>query len=218
MRGTGASAPLSAGVRGTAQPESTFAAQTSAMRSNDRFLTWVRTDPPLGGADLRPYIYFASERYALPVGLAQRLSPAGARALEGLRSSSEAAQQDAASGTTTLPLPEVTAILGELAAYARSGRVDLTERASPLAAMVEVAKRRPEVGGDVLAAILGMPFDMLPAGAAVLVNALGAVSNLRDAASKALETLAAQTRNEELRVAAEARLRAVRDAGSVRVR
>ena len=184
------------------------------MRGTERFLTWVRSDPPLGDVDLRPYVYFASERYALPVGVARRLSPAGALALQGLRSDSEALQRKAADEAARLPTPEVTAIIGELTAYARSGRADLDERTSPLAAMVAVAKRCPEVGGDVLAAILGFPFEMLPVGVAVLVNSLGSVANLREVTTQALETLANQTRNEPLKLAAEGRLRAAREAAT----
>jgi hypothetical protein len=190
---------------------STFAGQAAVMRATDRFLTWVRADPPLGDVDLRPYVYFASERYALPVGVAERLSPAGARALKDLRSDSEALHKAGADATAKLPTPEVTAILGELTAYARSGRVNLEERASPLAAMVEVAKRRPDVGGDVVAAILGLPADMMPVAAPILVNALGAVPGLREAATRALEKLATSS-NRAVQAAAEGRLRAVREA------
>lgn len=195
--------------KGTAT--STFGAQAAAMSATDRFLTWVRADPPLGDVDIRPYVYFASERYALPVGVAERLSPAGARALKDLRSDSEALHKAGADATAKLPTPEVTAILGELTAYARSGRVDLEDRASPLAAMVEVAKRRPDVGGDVVAAILGLPADMMPVAAPILVNALGAVSGLREAATRALEKLATSS-NRAVQAAAEGRLRAVREA------
>jgi hypothetical protein len=199
-----------AGGRDKGAAASTFANQATAMRATDRFLTWVRADPPLGDVDLRPYVYFASERYALPVGVAQRLSPAGARALQDLRSDSEALQQKSAEAAANLPLTEVTAILGELTAYARSGRVDLEGRASPLAAMVEVAKRRPDVGGDVIAAILGLPADMVPLTAPILVNSLGAVTGLREPATKALEALATSP-NKAVKAAAEGRLRAVRE-------
>ncbi len=198
------------GVRDGVGTGSTFATQAAAMRASDRFLTWVRTDPELGNLDLRPYVYFASERYALPVGVAQRLSPSGARALQDLRSDSEALHQKAAEAATGLPLPELTAIIGELTAYARTGRVNLDERTSPLSAMVEVAKRRPDVAPDVLASILGLPSDMVPVAAPVLVNALGSVAGMRDAATSALETLASSP-NKAVKAAAEGRLRAVRD-------
>ena len=198
------------GGRDKGTTATTFANQAAAMRATDRFLTWVRADPPLGGADIRPYVYFASERYALPVGVAQRLSPVGARALRDLRSDSEALQQKAAEAAANLPLPEVTAILGELTGYARSGRVDLEGRASPLAAMVELAKRRPDVGGDVIAAILGLPAEMVPLAAPILVNSLGQVTGLRESATKALEALATSA-NKAVKAAAEGRLRAVRE-------
>jgi hypothetical protein len=210
-RASGA-APEGAGARAEAAQTSMFAAQAAAMRTNERFLAWLRADPPLAAVDLRPYVYFASERYALPVGVAQRLSPAGARALENLRSNSEAMQRAGAEVTAGLPLPEVTAIIGELTVYARSGRAQLDDRASPLTAMTEIAKRRPEVGSDVIAAILGVPYETLPANTAILVNGLGAVGNLRDAVDQALQTMAAQTRNEALKQAADSRLRAPRAA------
>jgi len=77
--------------------------------------------------------------------------------------------------------------------------------------MVEVAKRRPDVGGDVIAAILGLPAAMMPVAAPVLVNALGAVSGLREAATQALEVLATSS-NKAVKAAADGRLRAVREA------
>jgi hypothetical protein len=199
-----------AGGTDAASAASTFAAQAAAMRATDRFMTWVRAEPALGSVDLRRYVYFASERYALPVGVAQRLSPNGARALQDLRSDSEALQQKAAEVAATLPLPEVTAILGELIAHARSGRVDLEGNASPLAAMVEIAKRRPDVGGDVLASILGLPADMMPVSAAIFVNSVGMVAGQREAANAALEALT-KLSNNQVKTAAEGRLRAVRE-------
>lgn len=210
-------AALEAEARGEAAPAngagaeaSVFATQAAAMRATERFMTWVRAEPAIGDVDLRRYIYFASERYALPVGVAQRLSPKGASVLQDLRSESEALQQKAAETAATLPLTEVTAILGELTAHARSGRVDLEGTASPLAAMVEIAKRRPDVGGDVLAAILGLPADMMPVSAPILVNAVGMVGGHRDAANLALEALT-KVPNKQVRTAAEGRLRAVRE-------
>ena len=45
-------------------------AQAGAMNATERFRTWIRTEPTLGNLDLRPYIYFANERFALPMGVA----------------------------------------------------------------------------------------------------------------------------------------------------
>ena len=64
----------------------------------------ARHDPPLADTDLRPYIYFARERYALPVGLAQQLSPAGTQALAQLLGESEAEHGAATTVTAHLPL------------------------------------------------------------------------------------------------------------------
>ncbi|MES2359502.1 MAG: P-loop NTPase fold protein [Gemmatimonadota bacterium] len=185
---------------------STFTAQAAAMRATDRFLTWVHADPPLGDRDLRPYVYFANERYALPVGLAQRLSVAGSRALAQLLGESEAEQAAAAGITASLPIAEVTAILGELTARARSSGVDLQTRTSPLHAMVEVAKQRPDVAPDVIAAILGMPYEVLPPGAALLVASLATLGNVHESALRALRTLREQTKNAGLKAAAQSRL------------
>jgi hypothetical protein len=128
-------------VRGPEVPPSTrtFTAQAGAMQATDRFRTWIRTEPMLGHVDLRPYIYFASERFALPIGVAQRLSPLAAQALRDLLGDSEAAHTAGAEHTATLSLPEVTTIIGELAAKARQGRANLGERNSPMHAMVKVA-------------------------------------------------------------------------------
>jgi hypothetical protein len=190
-------------------PTGTFMAQAGAMQATERFRTWIRTDPLLGAIDLRPYIYFANERFALPIGVAQRLSPLGAQALRDLLSESEAAHSAAADRTSTLPLPEVTAIIGELAAKARQGRVNLGERNSPMHAMVKVANKRPEVGGDVLAALLAMPVDMLPAGAAVQIASLAQHASLKDGAATALKHLSEQTQNRALQAAADERLKQV---------
>jgi hypothetical protein len=195
---------------GGAATASTFATQAAAMRATERFMTWVRAEPALGDVDLRPYVYFASERYALPVGVAQRLSPAGARALQDLRSNSEALHQKGAAATVTLPLPEVTAILGDLTAHARSGRVDLEDHASPLAAMVEIAKQRQDVGGDVISAIIGLPGEIMPATAPILINTVGGLPGQREAANAALESLATSPKR-AVKLAAEGRLRAVRE-------
>ena len=188
-------------------PTGTFMAQAGAMNATERFRTWIRTEPTLGNLDLRPYIYFANERFALPMGVAQRLSPLGAQALRDLLSESEAAHSAAADRAATLPLPEVTAILGELAAKARQGRVDLGQRNSPMHAMVKVGNKRPEVGGDVLAALLAMPFEMLPPGAAIQIASLAQNPALKEGAVTALKHLSQQTQNKGLQAAAEERLK-----------
>jgi hypothetical protein len=185
---------------------SAFAAQASTMLGNERFQTWLKADPPLGVVDLRPYVYFARERFALPVGLAQRLSPAGSRALEQLLGESESEQAAAAEVAAGLPMPEVTTIIGELTSRARASGVELQPRTSPLHAMVEVAKKRPDVGTDVIAAIQGMPYEVLPPSAAVLIASLEPLGNLREPALRALRTLAEQTKNLALKAAAESRL------------
>jgi hypothetical protein len=197
---------------GTATPRAgaavgTFAMQAAAMLDNERFRTWLRADPPLGTVDLRPYVYFANERFALPVGLAQRLSKAGSRALEQLLGDAESEQGAAAEVTAGLPLPEAAVILGELTARARGSGVDLQARTSPLHAMVAVAKKRPEVGTDVIAAILGLPYEVLPAGAAILIASLAPDPSLREPAVRALRTLSAQSRNPALSSAAASRLK-----------
>lgn len=187
----------------------TFSAQAAAMASNERFQTWLRVDPALATVDLRPYVYFARERFALPVGLAQRLSPAGAHALEQLLGNSEAEQRAAAEVIERLPLPEVTTIVNELTTRARASGVDLQARTSPIHAMVEVAKKRPDVGGDVIAAILGIPYESLSPGAAVLLASLASSGNLRDAAIGALQQLVSQDKNPSLKAAAESRLQII---------
>lgn len=195
------------GAVGRAQAgATTFGAQAAAMASNERFQAWLQVDPSLANVDLRPYVYFARERYALPVGLAQRLSPAGARALTQLLGESEAEQRAAADVTAHLPLPEVTAIVSELTARARVSGVDLQPRTSPIHAMIEVAKKRPEVGGDVIAGILGIPYEILPPGATVLLASLAANDNLKEPAMGALLRLAAQDKNPSLKTAAESRI------------
>lgn len=193
-------------------PTGTFTAQAGAMHATDRFRTWIRTEPMLGSVDLRPYIYFASERFALPIGVAQRLSPLAAQALRDLLGGSEAAHTAAAERTMTLPLPEVTAIIGELAAKARQGRTNLGERNSPMHAMVKIAKKRPEVGADVIAALLSMPVDMLPPGAAIQIASLVQNAALKESAVAALRRLAEQTQNESLQTAAGERLKVLTSA------
>lgn len=193
-------------------PTGTFTAQAGAMQATDRFRTWIRTEPMLGSVDLRPYIYFASERFALPIGVAQRLSPLAAQALRDLLGESEAAHTAAAERTMTLPLPEVTAIIGELAAKARQGRTNLGERNSPMHAMVKIANKRPEVGADVIAALLGMPVDMLPPGAAIQIASLAQNAALKESAVSALRRLAEQTQNKSLQTAAGERLKVLTSA------
>jgi hypothetical protein len=187
-------------------PTGAFTAVATAMNATDRFQTWLRTEPMLGSIDLRPYVYFANERYAIPIGLAQRLSPLGAQALRDLLSESEATHTAAAKRAKTLPLPEVTTIVAELVAHARRGTTSLGGRNSPLHAMGKVADERPEVGGDVIASLLNMPVDMLPAGVAILVEALAKHTELREPARAALVRWKDQGQNTKLRAAAAARL------------
>lgn len=189
---------------------STFASQASTMLGNERFRTWLRVDPSLSTVDLRPYVYFAHERYALPVSIVQRLSPMGAQALARLLGDSEAEQTAGADETVRLPIHEVTAIVNELTTRARASGVDLRPRTSPIHAMVVVAKKRPEAGPDVLAAIIGIPYEALPPGAAVLVSSLASHGLLREAALSALHTLATQERNPSLKSAALSRIQTLR--------
>jgi hypothetical protein len=79
--------------------------------------------------------------------------------------------------------------------------------------MVEVVKRRPDVGGDVLTAILGLPADMVPVSAAIHIAAIGAIPSHRDAAKAALESLS-QTSNKAVKAAAEGRLRALSESAA----
>ncbi|WP_242352736.1 MULTISPECIES: P-loop NTPase fold protein [unclassified Anaeromyxobacter] len=195
--------------REQASTSGAFAAQAGAMLAAERFQTWLRTEPMLGSADLRPYIYFANERFTLPVGMTQRLSSLGAQCLRELMSESEATQSTGAQRATALPISEATAIIGELGAKARQGREDLGARNSPLHAIVKVAQKRPDVGPDVLAVLLGMPLDMLPSSAAVLISSLAPHASLKEAAVAALTQLATQTQNKGLRAAAEERLKVV---------
>lgn len=190
-----------------AAPMGTFTTQAGAMEATERFRTWIRTEPMLGTADLRPYIYFASERFALPIGVAQRLSPVGAQALRDLLGESEAAHTAGAERAAALPLAEVTAIVAELAAKARQGRTSLGERNSPIHAMVKVANKRPEIGGDVLATLLGMPVEMLPPGAAIQIASLAQHAGLKEAAKRALAQFAEQSQNKPLQTAAGERLK-----------
>jgi hypothetical protein len=192
-------------------PTGTFTAVAGAMNATDRFRTWLRTEPFLGETDLRPYIYFASERYALPIGLAQRLSPEGASVLRDFMRDSETAHTAAADRAITLPTPEIMAIIAELSAKARQGR-DLDERHSPLAALAKLAGRRPAVGPDVIAAFLAVPFETLPPGAAVQIFALGRDhASLTGVAVDALRALSRQKRNDALKTAASRRLETLTD-------
>lgn len=186
---------------------SRFGAMASAMRVTDRFQAWLRTEPSLGAIDLRPYVYFATERFALPAGLAQRLSPGGAAILHDLLSDSEAAQKAAAERLEGISPTEVRLITSELTAKARSGRIDLGLRTSPMHAMVKVAHVRLDAAPDVIAALVGMPNESLPAAAALLISSLGQRHpSLSGAATAALQALAVQGRNPALQVAAKKRL------------
>ena len=83
-------APGRQGPRGTAAYRNIHCARR-ADAGDQSIPHWIRTEPMLGSVDLRPYIYFASERFALPIGVAQRLSPLAAQALRDLLGESEAA-------------------------------------------------------------------------------------------------------------------------------
>lgn len=195
-------------------PTGTFTALAGAMNATDRFRTWLRTEPFLGETDLRPYIYFASERYALPIGLAQRLSPEGAAVLRDFMRDSETVHAAAADRAIALPASEISAIIAELSVKARQGR-DLDERHSPLAALAKIGARRPAVGPDVIAAFLAVPFEMLPAGAALHIFALGRdQESLRDVAVEALLALSKQKTNGALKTASARRLEMLTEGAS----
>ena len=115
-------------------------------------------------------------------------------------------------------MPEVATIIAELTARARASGVDLQARTSPLHAMVEVGKKRQEVANEVIAGILGVPFEVLPPGAAVLIASLAQQAILREPALIALRTLQTQTRNAALATAAESRLRNLESGDTVSAR
>jgi hypothetical protein len=119
---------------------------------------------------------------------------------------SETEQLAGADAAISLPLPELTTIVNELTARARANGADLQLRTSPIHAMVELAKKRPDVGSDVIAAILGIPYEALPPSAAVLLASLAANEKLKEAAIGGLRRLTSQDSNPSLKSAAEARL------------
>ena len=84
--------------------------------------------------------------------------------------------------------------------------------------MVEVAKKRPEVGTDVIAAIQGIPYEVLAPNAALLIASLEPVANLREPVLGALRALATQPKNEALKKAAASRLAGLESRGAAGLR
>lgn len=180
-----------------------------AALESERFRVWLAADPPLAGVDLRPYVYFAVERYSLPLALAQQLSPQGRDVLRLFLQPGESVHNNAAKRVATLPLSDVSAIVAELATSARRSE-DLKEKDSPLYALFKIANARPEVAGEILAAISGLPAKDLPSAAAVQVGSIGQRPESRGIAHAVLGAWAKQNANPSLASAATSRAEQLR--------
>jgi hypothetical protein len=185
-----------------------FAVVAAAAEATERFRTWVKAEPPLAGEDLRPYVYFASERFALGIGVVHKLSARGTKAFQDLQTASDAAQAAAADVVALLPAPEATTIIDELAKIARRGR-GLTERASPLHALAKIAERRPDATAEVLAALVSVPIDVLPSNAPVLISGLARHEPAIPAVRMALQRMTEQSGNRGVQEAARQRLQSL---------
>lgn len=153
--------------------------QLEAWVNDEWIQRWLAIEPPLAGIDLRPYFYFARERFSLHASLSQRLSPAGRAVLELFLSPSDAVRRTAPKRAETLTGADAAGIFSALGD--RTRRTEQNEGdSSPLVALIQLVEVRAELWMELISLLRSLPVSSIPASIAVrLVQAAsnpGAVS------------------------------------------
>jgi hypothetical protein len=209
--GSNQKGPRAAAKRGSGKVSEAvmLPAYTVGLTDAPKARAWLAAEPQIGSTDLRPYIYFAAERFLVPVGDDQRLSPTGREVLWELLVESEAFHRRGAERLPTLQATEVSVIITALAQAARRSE-DLGEKTSPLYALFGVAEKRGDAAAEVLRAVVNLPAESLPSSTPVRVSEIAQDEGARATAEQVLERWAQQTVNKGLQRSASGRLQALR--------
>jgi predicted KAP-like P-loop ATPase len=122
--------------------------------------TWLQLDPPLGDVDLRPYFFFAREKFGFTTTQVRSLSPMAQQMVLDLLSESDAVRNNALGRSNVLDEAEATAIFTEFVQRIRSeeNRDVVTQLVSTLARFVG---RRPDRQSDFVVFLRDYPTSLL---------------------------------------------------------
>lgn len=193
-------APLEASARSGTPVTDALPPYAISLMLKPQPKAWFASEPRLADVDLRPYIYFASERPMVAGAADERLSPAAQKALSDLLSASDPAQRAGAQAAAELSLTEVNVIVAALARAALAAE-DLRAEVSPLTALYYLAEHRADVVPDVLRAVGTLPAERLPSSTARVAE-LGKRLEARDVAQGLLDRWAGQSVNKGLQTSA----------------
>ena len=126
---------------------------------------WLRAEPALAEADLRPYFYFSRDSLTSLGGAVQRMSPLAQQALAELMSDSDAVRQTAVQKARDLSPAEASAVFEALTECVRQDD-DLGAEGSALSRTFDWITARPELYGQLITLLGSLPDQSLPASVA----------------------------------------------------
>lgn len=131
---------------------------------DDWLASWLASDPPLAGVDLRPYFYFSRDRIGLFSGPAARMSPAARDVLDDLSSISETERIGAAKRSPELSPVDAAAVFQALAERSRRAE-NLSAENSPLYGLLLLAENRDDLATDLVHLLEDTAHSLIPIGA-----------------------------------------------------
>ncbi|HEV2641075.1 MAG TPA: P-loop NTPase fold protein, partial [Candidatus Elarobacter sp.] len=165
---------------------------------------WLQLDPPLGAVDLRPYYFFARDRVTVSERAVSRMTAEARRLLADLQSDSDVRRTGAIGQVAGLSPSDATAIVEVLNDQVRRAE-DLRGNRSPLAVLLDVVGKRPELVADAVAFLAALEEGRVGGGVPPVLVAL--VRNTpSDQAGRELLTRWTKSSNEGLRASAQAAL------------
>jgi hypothetical protein len=167
---------------------------------------WLTSEPTLSEVDLRPYFYFSRDTLG-PLGSAvQRMSPAAQESLTQLLHESEAVRKVAVRQAGQLSPGDAAAVFQALVDRVAHTE-DLTSYDTPLRAMFDWVRARPELRGQLVSALSRLPEPALPPSVIPLLQSVIVRSDVASAGEQLLERWSRSTANKVLAAAAQRRRR-----------
>ncbi|HEX7362455.1 MAG TPA: P-loop NTPase fold protein [Bryobacteraceae bacterium] len=143
-----------------------LSAEFTLWTSDPWIREWLSVEPSLAGEDLRPYFFFSRDNLGLLGTAGQRLSMAARRALDKIKSSSEALRITGLKELKALGEADANAVFEALIERAKREE-DLGADNASLRSMIEASVERPALLPQLIAAVKNLPEKALPIWATV---------------------------------------------------
>jgi hypothetical protein len=166
---------------------------------------WLKSEPRLASEDLRPYFFFARDKLLHTLGTSeQRMSPSAQDILQRMLQPGRANLKAALEKTKELSSADANAVLGALSARTRQEE-DPGDENSALWRIIELAKARKELVGQVITVLMDLPESNLPPALPPQLVLVASEEREKPLVRQVFEKWA-KSSNKMLRVAAESQL------------